>query len=217
MHYKAVIFDLDGTLLDTLQDLADAGNQTLEQLGFTGHPVDAYRYFVGSGMHTLVERILPEEKRDAQILQQAIGIFQEKYRQNWYAQSGPYIGIPEMLDLLEQAGVTLCILSNKPHDFTTLCVKKLLPQWNFFQVLGQRPTVPKKPDAQGALEIVELLGVEKQQVLYVGDTSVDMQTAANAGLDSVGVLWGFRTADELREAGAGRLIASPAELASLII
>ena len=122
-----------------------------------------------------------------------------------------------MLDLLEQAGVTLCILSNKPHDFTTLCVKKLLPQWNFFQVLGQRPTVPKKPDAQGALEIVELLGVEKQQVLYVGDTSVDMQTAANAGLDSVGVLWGFRTADELREAGAGCLIASPAELASLII
>ncbi|WP_028582683.1 HAD family hydrolase [Desulfogranum japonicum] len=216
MYYKAVIFDLDGTLLDTLDDLADAANHTLKQLGFPEHPVDAYRYFVGSGMHTLVERILPEDERTTQTLGTAIEIFKTQYSRNWYAKTGPYKGVSDMLDGLKECGATLCILSNKPHDFTTLCVEKLLPRWSFFKVLGQRPGVPKKPDARGALEIVEQLGMEKQQVLYVGDTSIDMQTAANAGLDSAGVLWGFRTREELQQAGAKYLVASPEELVPLV-
>ncbi|PIE58327.1 MAG: HAD family hydrolase [Desulfobulbus propionicus] len=216
MHYKAVIFDLDGTLLDTLQDLADAANQALADLGFPRHPVDAYRFFVGSGLNTLIVRILPEGKRDEQTQRQTVERFKQRYRQNWKATSAPYVGVPAMLDQLQANGVKLCVLSNKPHDYTTLCVQELLPQWTFFQVLGQRSGVPKKPDARGALDIVHCLGLQKRDILYVGDTAIDMQTAANAQLDSVGVLWGFRSAEELQAAGARYLISSPEELVGIV-
>lgn len=216
MRYTAVIFDLDGTLLDSLADLAGTGNRVLEALGLQAHPVASYRYFVGDGMATLVERILPDHHRTPAMLAQAIELFREDYAANWDRETDAYAGVPEMLNSLSQMGVHLTILSNKPDNFTRICVDRLLPQWRFHTVLGQREQVPKKPDPAGAREILQLLPVNQGRVLYVGDTAVDMQTAAAAGLDSVGVLWGFREADELRQHGATYLIEHPMQLVDIV-
>ena len=212
MSYKAVLFDLDGTLLDTLEDLANAGNQVLSAMSLPTHPVDAYRYFVGAGIALLVERILPESHRRPEIIASTVAAFEREYGGNWHDKTAPYEGVAEMLDQLVANGFKLAILSNKPDDFTQLCVEKLLSRWSFHPLFGQRPGVAKKPDPAAALEVAELLGLSPKDVLYVGDTSIDMHTARRAGMDPVGVLWGFRGADELREAGAAWLISHPREI-----
>jgi phosphoglycolate phosphatase len=216
MRYKAVLFDLDGTLLDSLEDLATAANRVLSAQGLPPHPVDAYRYFVGAGVKVLVERILPESRRSADVIAASMAAFEEEYAKNWHDRTAPYPGIAEMLDLLTAQGLRLSILSNKPDVFTRLCVQQLLPRWIFDPLLGQRPGVAKKPDPAAALEIAASLGLRPDEILYVGDTSIDMQTARGAGMDAAGVLWGFRTADELRAAGALHLIASPGELPAIV-
>ena len=219
MQYKAVIFDLDGTLLDTLADLAGSGNRVLEKLGFDPHPTEAYRYFVGDGMATLVERILPIPQRTPSTLAEAVECFKEDYARNWAVATKMYTGIEEMLDGLTAMGVKICILSNKPDGFTTVCVEKLLPKWQFDAVYGQRDHVPKKPDPAGALEIIEQLAteaIEPNEILYVGDTAVDMQTAAGSNLDSIGVLWGFREAEELQQNGAKFLVSHPREIVDIV-
>ena len=216
MRYMAVLFDLDGTLLDTLDDLAMAANRVLAARGWPVHPVDAYRYFVGDGVETLVKRILPAALRTTAVLDEAVTAFQREYANTWHDRSLPYPGIPQMLDRLAADGFRLSILSNKPDAFTRLCVQRLLPQWTFDPLLGQRPGVPKKPDPAAALEVARLLGLAPAEILYVGDTAVDMQTANAAGMDAVGVLWGFRTADELQAAGARHLITAPEELLPIL-
>ncbi|MGD9948230.1 MAG: HAD family hydrolase [Desulfobulbus sp.] len=215
MSYKAVLFDLDGTLLDTLEDLANAGNRVLAARSLPVHPADAYRYFVGDGIATLVERILPATHRQPESIAATVADFQREYAENWHDRTAPYNGVPEMLEQLVASGLRLAILSNKPDDFTQLCVKKLLAQWPFEPIFGQRPGIPKKPDPAAALEVAELLGCLPQEILYVGDTSIDMRTARSAGMEPVGVLWGFRGADELREAGAAWLISHPRELPAI--
>ena len=219
MRYKAVIFDLDGTLLDSLADLASSGNRVLEQLGLDQHPTQAYRYFVGDGMATLVERIVPEHQRTPGFLAKAVKYFKDDYARNWAVETKMYPGIAEMLDELTKMGVKICILSNKPDGFTTVCVDTLLPKWQFDPVYGQRDQTPKKPDPAGALEIIELLAtkeIKASEILYVGDTAVDMQTAAGAQLKSVGVLWGFRDAEELQQNGATYLVNHPREIIDII-
>lgn len=216
MDYKAVLFDLDGTLLDTLEDLAAAGNRVLGDMGLPEHPVDAYRYFVGDGINVLAERILPAPLRSPETIAAAVAAFQAVYARNWNDRSAPYEGVPAMLDQLIAAGLRLCILSNKPDAFTRLCVEQLLPHWSFDPLLGQRPGVAKKPDPAGALEVAARLGLDPAEILYVGDTGVDMRTGVAAGMDAVGVLWGFRGADELRRDGAWRLISRPDELLPLL-
>lgn len=216
MRYKAILFDLDGTLLDTLEDLATAANRVLAARGLPMHPLDAYRYFVGDGVRSLVERILPEELRSTAAVEEVVTAFQQEYGENWRHRSRPYPGIPRMLDQLAAHGLRFSILSNKPDGFTRLCVQELLPRWTFDPLLGQRPEVPKKPHPAAALEIARRLGLSPAEIVYVGDTAVDMQTANSAGMDGVGVLWGFRTADELRAAGARFLITHPEELLPLL-
>jgi phosphoglycolate phosphatase len=216
MRYQAVLFDLDGTLLDTLEDLATAANRVLAARGLPVHPVDAFRTFVGDGLKTLVERILPEDQRSTERVLELVASFEEEYAQNWHERSVPYPGIAGLLDRLTAQGLRLSILSNKPDPFTRLCVRQLLPHWTFDPLLGQRPGVPKKPDPSAALEVARSLGLLPSEILYVGDSGVDMRTALSAGMDAVGVLWGFRTADELRQAGAHHLIAQPEELLPLI-
>jgi phosphoglycolate phosphatase len=216
MRYQAVLFDLDGTLLDTLEDLATAANRVLAARGLPVHPVDAFRTFVGDGLKTLVERILPENLRSAERVQELVASFEEEYAQNWHERSAPYPGIASLLDRLTAQGLRLSILSNKPDPFTRLCVRQLLPHWTFDPLWGQRPGVPKKPDPSAALEVARSLGLMPSEILYVGDSGVDMRTALSAGMDAVGVLWGFRAADELRQAGAHHLIAHPEELLPLI-
>ena len=217
MRYQAVLFDLDGTLLDTLEDLATAANRVLAAKSLPLHPIDAFRTFVGDGLATLVERILPEDQRSTEMVTEMVAAFAEEYARNWHERSVPYPGIAPLLDQLTAQGLRLSILSNKPDAFTRLCVRQLLPDWHFDPLLGQRPGVPKKPDPAAAFEIARLLGLQPAEILYVGDSGVDMHTALAAGMDAVGVLWGFRSADELRQAGAHHLIARPEELLPILL
>lgn len=216
MKYKAVLFDLDGTLLDTLEDLADSTNRVLESQGFPTHPVKAYRYFVGDGMKMLIKRVLPEDQHTDTIITQSISLFQEDYGQNWKLKTRPYNKVPEMLNTLGKYGLKLAILSNKPHEFTAQCVAELLPNWHFDVVLGQRDGTPRKPDPAGAVEIADVVKIVPEDFLYLGDTGTDMQTAVAAGMFPVGALWGFRERQELLEHGAKVLLEQPPDILQLL-
>ena len=200
--YKAVMFDLDGTLLDTLTDLANATNRALEAQGFPPHPVSAYRHFVGDGVVKLMERALPPESRDPGHVEAGGRLMREAYATCWAEHSEPYPGIRALLDKLSLIPMPMAILSNKPDEFTQAVVKKLLAHWDFTIVRGALPNVPVKPDPMAALEILCQLGVTPSQCLYVGDTNTDMQTAVNTGMFPVGVTWGFRDEQELIQSGA---------------
>ena len=213
---EAAVFDLDGTLLDTLGELADSGNAALEALGFPTHPTEAYRYFVGKGMENLVQRILPESARDAKTAARAFEAVREAYSQRWDA-SRPYAGVPELLDALAADGLPLTVLSNKPDDFTRLTVERLLGRWDFAFVRGVRDDTPPKPDPHGALDLARRLHVEPAACLYLGDTATDMETATAAGMYALGALWGFRTADELQQAGARALLEKPTDMIPYVV
>lgn len=212
MDIRGVIFDLDGTLLDTLEDLADAANATLARFGFPVHATDAYRYFVGEGLTTLIERILPAENRSQQEIAACMDTFLQVYGQSWDLRSRPYAGVMEMLQQLRLAGLKLGVLSNKPHAFTQLCVQRFFGADAFDFVYGQREGVPKKPDPTGAREIAALMQLDPQQILYVGDSGTDMLTGNGAGMFTMGVLWGFRERRELEENKAGKIISHPMEI-----
>jgi len=211
MKCKGLIFDLDGTLLDTLKDLADAANMSLEYFGFPLHPVDAYRYFVGEGLRTLAQRILPVAVGDTEI-EQFMEKFTEIYKGNWDATSAPYPGVSAMVNVLSDAGLQLAVLSNKPHVFTTICVETFFPGNPFRYVYGSRDGVPRKPDPTAAIEIAKKMGLSIEEILYVGDTATDMQTGNNAGMKTIGVEWGFRDRKELEKNNAWQIIASPDEV-----
>jgi phosphoglycolate phosphatase len=214
MSKKAILFDLDGTLLDTLQDLADSGNEVLAARGFPSHPVDAYCTFIGNGMMNLVRDIFPDGHRpdEGQETDQVLVEYREAYGRNWKNTTRPYEGINELLDTLTEQRIPIGILSNKAHDFTEKCVDAFLSNWNWDVVLGAREGIPKKPDPAGAIEAAERLGVTAADCWFVGDSDVDMFTAVNAGMHAIGVNWGFRSAEELRAAGAEIVIQNPAEL-----
>lgn len=214
--YQCVLFDLDGTLLDSLADLAHSMNTVLERAGLPQHPVASYRYFVGDGMETLARRVLPPERHDDATVRQTIAAMREEYAGRWAEQTRPYPGIPQLLDALASRGIAMAILSNKPDDFTQKVVATLLGGWRFRQVRGVRADGVKKPDPAGALAIADQLGIRPPDFLYLGDTNTDMLTANRAGMYAVGALWGFRTAEELQKNGAKALIARPHELLQLL-
>jgi phosphoglycolate phosphatase len=213
--YKAIIFDLDGTLLNTLQDIADSMNRALARLAFPQHPLDAYRYFVGDGMEVLVRRCVPQHISDEKVIAQALLFMREEYALHWADKTQPYDGIPELLDALSRRRVRLMVCSNKPQDFTQQCVTKFLSRWCFEPIVGARPGVPKKPDPASVLEIIRNSGLRVDEFIYLGDTAVDMHTAVAANLHAVGAVWGFRTADELTQSGAKLLLNHPMELMKL--
>lgn len=212
---RAVLFDLDGTLIDSLDDLADSMNTVLERLGFLPHPVPAYRRFVGDGMEMLVRRTLPEGSGEGAV-QRAFAAVRDEYERRHADKTRPYAGVPELLDALELRSVPVAILSNKPDDATKLVVGELLGAWRFAAVLGARPGRAKKPDPGSALEIADALDVPPSRWLYVGDTDTDMCTARAAGMRALGALWGFRDADELLAAGAEALLRAPLDLLSYL-
>ena len=208
-----VLFDLDGTLLDTLEDLADSTNRCLASLGFPGHPVQAYRYFVGDGLSNLARRTLPAERREDPASIQALqDLFNQDYREHWADKTRPYEGIAALLDGLAARGRPMAVLSNKPHAFTVEMVRHFFGSWRFAAVFGARESHPRKPDPAAALEAGEQMGLAPAQVLYAGDTPTDMQTARNAGMFAVGVLWGFRPREELEQGGAQAVASRPGEL-----
>jgi len=214
--YKAVIFDLDGTLLDTLEDLADAMNHTLEERGFPTHPVLAYRYFVGNGVAKIVERTLPPEKRNRALMADCSKAFLKEYDRNWNRKTKPYDGVPELLDTLTLKQIPMAVFTNKPHEFAERCIREFLPKWKFKAVFGQREGHPMKPDPTVPLEIAEQLNIPPRQFLYLGDSDVDMKTAVNAQMLPVGALWGFRSEKELRDSGAFEVIIRPTALLEFV-
>lgn len=211
----AVIFDLDGTLLDTLDDLADSANEALVGCGYAPHPVEAYRLFVGEGMAVLMERILPAESRSPEEVARLLAVYREAYGRRWRAKSRPYAGIEPLLRDLAERGLPLAVLSNKPQANTELCMGHFLGEHRFARIFGQREEVPRKPDPAGALEIAVGLGLDPGEILFVGDTATDMETARAAGMVPVGVLWGFRGEEELRRHGARHVVAHPEEILGL--
>jgi len=212
---RAVIFDLDGTLLNTLDDLADSGNVTLAAMGLPGHPVDAYRYFVGLGVEELARTMLPEEHRDDATVARAAQLVSEEYKKRWKDKTRPYEGIVELLEALRRRGLPLSVLSNKPQVYTDITVQEFFPGFPFAFVHGARPEVPNKPHPAGALALARELGLPPGEICFVGDTATDMKTARGAGMLPVGALWGFRTAQELEENGALHLLPHPFELLNL--
>jgi len=212
---SAIFFDLDGTLLDSVQDLADATNAALRAFGLPEHPVHAYNYFVGDGFETLIARASPADI-DPELRGRVMQRARDEYRQNWANTSRPYAGIPEMLTELQQRDIPLAVLSNKPHEFTLLTMQHFFPSIRFARIQGSPPGLRAKPDPALALMMLQELGLEAQQVFFMGDTSVDMTTAVNAGMFPVGVLWGFRTEEELRLHGAGLILSDPTELFAYI-
>ena len=215
---KAVIFDLDGTLLDTLRDLAESGNAVLQARGFDPHPVEAYRTFIGNGMTNLVRDIFPEGHRPAagDETDAILAEYREAYGRNWQNTTKPFPGIAELLNELRDRGVSFGVMSNKAHDFTVKCVDVFLPGWNWNSVLGAREGVPTKPDPTAALEVAAASGVEPSDCFFIGDSDVDMMTAVNAGMYAVGVSWGFRPVEELLQHGARSILNAPEDLLALL-
>jgi phosphoglycolate phosphatase len=216
MTFSAIVFDLDGTLLDTLEDIADSTNAVLTRHGYPTHTKNEYKFFVGDGAPALVRRVLPEQARTDETVERLYQEFRAEYGRNWNVKTRPYPGVPAMLDGVTGRGLKLAVLSNKPDDFTQKCVTELLRSWVFDIVLGHRGGVPPKPDPTGALEIAHGLEVAPEKCLFLGDTSIDIKTAIAAGMYPVGVAWGFRPVEELETAGARRILGSPEDIFTLL-
>lgn len=216
MQHRAVIFDLDGTLLDTLADLTDALNRVLRDKGFPTHPPEAVRYFVGSGSAKLVSRALPAEKRNDVLAADCLSAFRRQYNRNWDAKTRPYKGVTELLDALTAGKIDMAVCTNKPQNFAELCIEKFLPSWKFAVILGQRDGVALKPDPAGAHEITRRLDLPAAACLFLGDSDIDMKTALNANMFPVGAAWGFRSEKELRASGAIEVINRPGALLEFV-
>lgn len=214
---KTVLFDLDGTLLNTLDDLADAGNWVCAQHGWPVYPVEAYKHMVGNGIPKLVERFSPPEARTPAVLADTLAAFQADYGAHLRDKTAPYPGMPALLARLKAAGVQLAVFSNKADPLARQVVADYFDAALFDAVRGALPGVPTKPAPQGTLALMQAIGADPAATLYVGDSNVDVDTAHNAGLPCCGVLWGFRTRQELTDAGAEHLAADAEELWNVIV
>ena len=216
MTYKAVLFDLGETLLNTLNDMATSVNNALGRLNFPQHETEIYKYFIGGGREALALRALQEDHRNTATVTKLAALIFEEYEKHWADSTHPYNGIPELLDALKVRDIEMVVLSNKPHDFTELTVSKLLSNWVFRVVMGTQPSVPQKPDPTMALQIARQIDIRPEEFLYLGDSDIDMKTAVAAGMYPVGALWGFRTREELLASGAEELIEHPTHLLRLL-
>ena len=209
---RGIIFDLDGTLLDTLEDIGASLNRVLTKYRMPAHSIQDYRQFIGEGVRTLVERAVPAEFRQNDILAAVLDGYCTEYARHWHDTTRPYLGIPEMLRALQIAGQHMAVLSNKPDEMTQACMRRFFPDIQFAVVRGQREGAPRKPDPAAALQVAEAMGLPPTAMAMVGDSSIDMRTARAAGLRPIGVLWGFREQAELVENGAEKIVATPEEL-----
>lgn len=213
-NVRGILFDLDGTIADTLADLANATNHALTTLGCRTHPTDAYRRMIGDGARNLLSRALPPDKQE--LVDDAVKLMRDHYQSHCYDLTKLYRGIPELVGALAKRDYKLAVLSNKPDDFTKQMVTHYFQPSPFHLVQGQLPHVPLKPDPAAALHIAQLLGIPPAEWLYLGDTDTDMKTARAAGMHAVGVLWGFRDRKELMESGAQTLVQRPQEVLKLL-
>ncbi len=216
MKCRAVLFDLDGTLVDSLAGLAGAMNLLLERLGFPGHSLEKYKYFVGGGIAETIRRALPEPVCQTLPIDPLVADYRALYETTWRQKSPPYEGVPEMLAGLRKKGIKTAVLSNKSDDFTKRMAAGLFPGQEFTAVFGERPGIPRKPDPGAALEIAGRLAVGPGDFIFLGDSGIDMETAVRAGMYPAGALWGFRQAEELVGHGARVLLHHPLELLDLL-
>ena len=211
---KTVIFDLDGTLLDSIEDIASSMNKVLESLQLPTHKIEDYKHFVGGGVDILVENALSNQSKE--IKYEVIKRFKIEYDGKLHSKTLPYDGIYELLDELKKLDITLAVLSNKPHEFTVSYVNHFFKNYNFKEIHGQKKDVPKKPDPKAALDIVKCLDSSCENTYFIGDTKIDMQTAKSANMTAIGVLWGFRDEKELRDFGADFIVSNPLEILKII-
>lgn len=216
-RFTHVIFDLDGTLLDTLEDLADATNWVCALHGWPPHPVEAYKRFVGNGAPKLLERVAPPDvELTEQLRQQTMEEFTSRYTADRSCKTAPYPGMPRLLEKLKGEGICVAVLTNKPDVAAGPVVERYYP--GVFEVVqGALPGMPTKPDPTLLYRLMERIGADKEHTLFVGDSNVDIQTAKNGGLTGCGVLWGFRTREELMQEGADHLVETARELEELIL
>lgn len=212
MKTDLIIFDLDGTLLNTLEDLHDCTNYILKEYGYPTHPLDSYRYFVGNGIRMLLERALTPEARDSAPLERIYQDFLAYYAVHKMDKTSVYDGIMELLLELQKRNIKIAVASNKAHEAMPELMNHYFPQISFSAVLGNRQGSPIKPAPDIVYDILKITHSNAQNTLYVGDTATDMQTATNAGLRKIGVLWGFRTLEELVQSGADFIAKVPIDI-----
>ena len=208
-----VLFDLDGTLLNTIDDLADAGNWVCAQHGWPEFTVEQFKHMVGNGIPKLVERFSPENARTPEQLAATLAEFSARYDTHKEDKTAPYPGIPELLEQLQEKGMILAVASNKYQSATVKLISHYFPNIRFTAVFGQREGVNVKPDPTVVHDILDITRISREDVLYVGDSGVDMQTAANAGVTACGVTWGFRPRTELEEFHPAHIVDNATDIA----
>lgn len=215
MKFKGVIFDLDGTLVNSLEDIADAMNTVLQNLNYPTHNYDAYQYFIGSGLRNLVSKALPETHNDEKHIDHCYQLMIEEYSGNCTRKTKPYDGIVELLDHLISHNIKLSVFSNKSDELTKKITTALFP--NYFEpIVGLSVEALKKPNPSEAIAISKKLGLKTEEIIFVGDSGIDMQTAANANMLAVGVSWGYRPEEELIANGAKYVLNHPLDLIKVL-
>ena len=217
MKFKAVIFDLDGTLLDTIEDIADSCNAVFLQNELPEFSVEHYTEVVGNGIRNVLKATLPEARCSDEFMDKLIREFEDVYLENNCNKTRPYPGVAGLLELLQEKGIQTAVLSNKPHDHTVKCIGTYFPSHPFREVLGHGEGMPLKPDPTSALLISEKLSIPVSETALVGDSPMDIQTGLAAHMSPVGVTWGFRSEENIRTAGECAIAHSPDELGELIV
>ncbi len=216
LRYKGAIFDLDGTLLNTVADLGDSVNAALKDLGFPPHGEEAYKKKIGHGFRNLIEVSLPEGVTDVTLIEKGLSLFLKAYDERYRNKTRPYDGMTELVAALLSSGVILGVNSNKRNDYTRTLISDFFSEDSFVAVFGERADVPKKPDPMTALEIAGIMDLKPEEIVYIGDTATDIQTGKNAGMDTIGVSWGFRGRAELESGGASFVVDLPEQIAGII-
>lgn len=216
MNCKAVIFDLDGTLLNTLGDIAGAANRVLTHNGCPMHDHEDYAWFVGDGAKSLMTRALPDNQRLDGIIETCTREFISEYNDHWHVATKAYSGIYDLLDALQRKNIKLSVVTNKPHRFAGVMMNHYFKDVPFCAILGQRDGIPKKPHPQQALTAARDMGVKPSDCIFLGDSSVDIKTAQRAGMYPMGAGWGFRPIEELTLAGAVKVLRYPMEFIEII-
>lgn len=214
---KSLIFDLDGTLLDTLDDLADSMNFALMSLGFPPRSRTEHKTFIGSGVEIFATRALPEHARDKETISRCVEINNQEYGRRYRFKTLPYSGMTDVLHNLQRLALPLAVLSNKKDEFAKLITNDYFPRIKFTVIQGAKENVLKKPHPDAALQIASIFNLPAEHILFVGDSPVDMQTAKNAGMIPLGVSWGFSSIDDLKKSGAIAIVNEPHELLAYVI
>ncbi len=215
MAFKAVIFDLDGTLLNTIEDIADAVNAVLAKEGCPPHSIEQYKIIVGTGVEHMMEQALPHDRRDQETIVRCAAGIRRQYEVYGHIKTKPYDGVPELLDELARRGIKLGVHTNKPHENALHQLNHYFPKVRFERAEGAKADVPTKPDPAVTLDIARSMGVAPAECIFIGDSDIDMQTAVNAGMYGVGATWGFRSHEELEAHGAQVLLERPIDMLTL--